>query len=484
MKLGTRIFIYYLLIFAVCFYYPIDWVTENLRTRYLEGVEDPLVDQANILAEIVGLEMETNRFDPEKLYSAFEKVSLRRISARIYDLAKTHVDMHIYITDKKGKIIFDSDNKANVGTDYSEWRDVRLTLSGNYGARTTRKHSEDLTSSVLYVAAPVMVKGNIAGVLTVAKPTTNINNFLKGAKPQISRVGILSVTAAIFLSLFASIWITRPIKRLTRYADDIREGKRGVFPKLDRTEIGDMGNAFKKMQEALEGKKYVEQYVHTLTHEIKSPLSAISGAAELLEENMQPEQRCRFLSNIRNEAHRIQQIVDRLLELSALENMKILQKIEHISFHSLIKTVLESKQPMISKKNLNVVVQIQDDIMVKGDSFLLHQAIGNLVQNAIDFSPAHGQIILTGQSEEKMLIFTVDDKGPGIPDYAKDKIFDRFFSLQRPDSGKKSTGLGLNFVREVAILHHGEVKLENLSEKGARATLILKDRSISKQRLL
>ena len=473
MKLGARIFFCYILIFAVCFYYPIDWVVKNLRTRYLESVEDPLVDQANILAGIVGLEMETDRFDPKKLYTAFETIYNRSLSAEIYDMVKTQVDMQIYITDTNGTLIFDSKNNANVGKDYSKWRDVRLTLEGQYGARTTRSDFEDPTSSVLYVATPLMVKGKIAGVVTVGKPTTNINNFLTDAKPRIFHVGILSLMAAAMLSLLASVWITRPIKRLTDYANGVRQGKRMEFPKLGHSEIAEMGSAFQKMQEALEGKKYVEQYVQTLTHEIKSPLSAIRGAAELLEEKMQPEQRARFLSNICNEAHRIQQIVDRLLELSELENLKILRKIENISFASLVNKVLESKQPMLSKKNLNAVVQIPDDIRVKGDSFLLHQAMGNLIQNAMDFSPDHSQIELTAHSDGKRVTFTVDDGGPGIPDYAKDKIFDRFFSLKRPDSGKKSTGLGLNFVQEVAILHHGEVKLENLPEKGVRGTLIL-----------
>ncbi len=473
MKLGARIFFCYILIFTVCFYYPIHWVVKNLRIRYLESVEDPLVDQANILAGIVSLEMETDRFDPEKLYTAFETVHNRSLSVGIYDMVKTQVDLQIYITDTRGTLIFDSQNKANVGKDYSKWRDVHLTLEGQYGARTTRSDPEDPTSSVLYVATPLTVKGKTAGVLTVGKPTTNINNFLSEAKPKIFRVGILSLMAATLFSLLASVWITRPIKRLTGYANGIRQGKRMAFPKLDHSEIGEMGAAFEKMQEALEGKKYVEQYVQTLTHEIKSPLSAIRGAAELLEEKMEPDQRARFLSNIRNEAHRIRQIVDRLLELSELENLKMLRKIEKISFAALINKVLESKEPMLSKKNLNARVRIPDDIRVNGDSFLLHQATANLIQNAMDFSPDHSQIKLTAYNDGKRVIFNVDDNGPGIPDYAKNKIFDRFFSLKRPDSGKKSTGLGLNFVKEVAILHNGEVTLENLPEKGARGTLIL-----------
>ena len=137
MKLGTRIFICYLLIFATCFYYPINWMLNNLRTRYLEGIEDPLVDQANLMAGIVGHQMENRQFDPENRYASINGVYSRRLAARIYQLTKTRVDMHFYITDRSGKLIFNSENMENIGSDYSNWRDVRLTLDGRYGARTT-----------------------------------------------------------------------------------------------------------------------------------------------------------------------------------------------------------------------------------------------------------------------------------------------------------------------------------------------------------
>jgi two-component system sensor histidine kinase CreC len=473
MRLGTRIFFCYLIIFIICFTYPINWVLDNLRNRYLEGVEEPLVDHANILAAMVGREMEANQFDPEKWYQAFETACSRPLSARIYNLVKSDVDMRIYITDATGKIIFDSEDKQNVGADYSNWRDVHLTLKGKYGARFTAKDSEDPTSKVLFVAAPLRVNGNIAGVLTVAKPTTSINNFLKSAKPQIFKVGVLAAGVAILLGYFVSRWITRPIQRLTRYANEISQGKRVEFPKLDRSEIGEMGQAFAKMQETLEGKKYVEQYVQKLTHEVKSPLSAIRGAAELLEEKMPAEQRVRFLSHIRHEANRIQEIVDRMLELSALENQKILTKKEFISASSLIKNAVESKRAILSKKQVHLAVQVPDHIMIQGDSFLLHQALANLIQNAIDFSPVNSQIKLLVQAQDRKLNIIVEDNGSGIPDFAITKIFDKFFSLQRPDSGEKSTGLGLNFVKEVAILHNGDITLENRPQKGVCATLTL-----------
>jgi len=473
MRLGTRIFICYLVIFIVCFYYPVHWTLGNLRVRYLEGVEDSLVDQASILAAMVGSQIAAKEFHPENLYRTFDGIYQHLLSAKIYKFEKTHVDTRVYITDADGKVLFDSEGRKLIGEDYSNWRDVKLTLNGKYGARSTKQNLKDPTSTVLHVASPILVADKMAGVLTVAKPTTNINNFLKSARPRLLRIFGIFGAAAVVLSLFVSIWITQPIRRLTRYANDVREGRRGSFPTLDRSEIGEMGMAFEKMREALEGKKYVEEYIHSFTHEIKSPLSAIRGAAELLGEEMDPQKQTHFLANIRNEANRIQDIVDRMLELSKLENLKNLEKRERMLIHSLVKTVLESKQVLLSKKSLVVSSHIPSDVLIEGDAFLLYQAISNLFQNAIDFSPAGSRIELLGQREGERFRFSVRDYGQGIPDYAKARVFEKFFSLQRPDTGRKSTGLGLNFVREVATLHQGEVTLENCLEGGVSATLTL-----------
>jgi two-component system, OmpR family, sensor histidine kinase CreC len=473
MKLGIRIFLCYFIIFVTCFYFPTNWVLDHLRTRYLEGVEDPLVDQANILAAIVGHEMAKGSFNTAKWEKIFQNVESRELSARIYDFDKMNVDINIYITDKNGKVIFDSENRENIGKNIKKWRDISLTLSGKYGARTTRKNPDDNKSSVLYVAAPIEVKGKIEGVLTVAKPTTNINSYIDNAKPQITRVSLISALIAIALSLLATLWIIRPINRLKLYAEEIRQGKRATLPRLDHTEIGDMGFAFEKMKEALEGKKYVEQYIQTLTHEIKSPVSAIRGAAELLEENMPEEKRNRFLANIRTEANRIQNIIDRMLELSELENRNRLHQLKEIIPGAMIRTVIESKQPMLLKKNIAVNLKIDEELHATGDPFLLHQAISNLVQNAIDFSLSGSTITVSASKDDNMIVIDVIDNGSGIPDYALEKIFNKFFSLNRPDTDKKSTGLGLNFVREVAELHNGKIIIENQPEGGVKAAFII-----------
>ena len=473
MRLGTRIFVANLIIVLLCFSYPVYWAWTNLRIRYLESVEDPLYDEANILASIVAQEMESGRFRPDELFKAFQDIDRYPKFARIYRLNKMGVDTEIYITDHKGKVIFDSLDKGRIGEDYSYWRDVSLTLQGAYGARTTRKDPKNPATSVLHVAAPIIMKGKIAGVLTVAKPTATINSMLQGVKPFFLKVFGISAIIAVILMILISYWLALPIRRLTRYANDITKGRRVTLPRLTTSEIGKMGRAFERMRVALEGKRYVEEYVQTLTHEIKSPLSAIRGAAELLGEKMEPDQQARFLTNIRSEANRIQNIVDRMLELSTLENLNKLEKKERISFSSLLKVVLESKQAMLAQKNIEILNRISSDPVIEGDTFLLHQAIANLIQNALDFSPRGGRIDLSVEVEGNTLRFVVRDFGPGMPDYAKTRVFDKFFSLQRPDTGKKSTGLGLNLVREVAHLHQGAIEIDNCPDGGLRAELTL-----------
>jgi two-component system sensor histidine kinase CreC len=473
MKLGTRILCSYLLVFGLGFYFLISWVLDDIRIRYLEGVEESLVDQANIMASMVGHEMEANRFSPDELHRVFQKANRRKLNAKIYKLAKSNVELDIYITNYSGKVIFDSQNPDNEGVDYAEWRDVYLTLRGEYGARSTLTDPDDLTSDVLYVAAPIEVNGRLWGVLTVVKPTTNIHIFIRSAKYRVIQIGTISALAVFIFCITIIVWLTRPIKRLTKYANDIREGKKVTLPKLDSSEIGEMGTAFENMRIALEGKQYVEKYVQTFTHEIKSPLSAIRGAAELLDEDMPLTKRSQFISNIREETGRIQNIVDRMLQLSTIENLNALQNLERVNLKELVANLADVVEPILTAKQLNLELQVQNDVFLEGDEFLLKQALSNLIQNAIDFSPPAGRIRVVSRYTGQKVEVIVEDQGPGIPAYARGKVFNRFFSLERPNSGKKSSGLGLNFVREVALLHKGHIKIDNRPLKGARAILCL-----------
>jgi two-component system sensor histidine kinase CreC len=446
-----------------------------MRKAYVESAEEPLVDTANILAAFVGDRMAEGKgkIDAIQLARVFQDARGRKLAAQLYEMRKDNVDLSLYVTDAKGIVLFDSDDPGNVGKDFSQWRDVYHTLRGEYGARIRRDPADPEATAALFVAAPILVGGTIAGVVTVTKPTTNIAAFVRVAMPHVFSTAALALVAAMLLGFVVSFLVARQVNRLTRYADDVRQGRRVPFPKLARTELLTMGRAFEKMREALAGHAYVEQYVQTLTHEIKSPISAIRGAAEILETpGLQGEQRAKFLANIQNETRRIQDLVDRMLKLTELESQNALQARAPTPLAPLVRTIVEAAEPLLLQKRLRVELAV-DGPAVHGDGFLLHLALSNLVQNAIEFSPAEGCIAIRAEASEGGVDVIVDDEGPGLPAFAQARVFEKFFSLERPDTGKKSTGLGLNFVKEVAVLHGGSIVLENLPGRGLRARLTL-----------
>jgi Signal transduction histidine kinase len=444
----------------------------------IEEGEKALAEKAKTLATWIGSEIQKKRLKLDNFKEAFQDVKSGSLRVHIYQISKTQVDLRVYVTDDTGKVLFDSNGKDE-GKDYSQWRDVYLTLRGKYGARSTLEDPNNPRSSIMYVASPIKVGEKISGVVTVGKPTSRVDYLLKSASPQIWMAAGVASISVILLGMLFSTWITRPLRLLTRYAKDVRDGKKRSLPRLGKNEIGVMGNTFEEMREALEGKKYVENYIQSLTHELKSPISAIKGAAELLDEEMSAEDRTRFLENIQIEVSRMQEIVDRLLELAALEGRTELKDVESIPLFQLLEELRKNFDSQLTRKDLKWVNQIPQQLKIRGERFLIQQALSNLLQNAVNFSPPGGSIVSKAREDVPYVEILIEDEGMGIPNFAHQRIFDRFYSLEQPDTKKKSSGLGLSFVKEIASLHKGTIRLENLPEKGVRAVLRIRRDPIS-----
>lgn len=469
MSKRNRILLALFVVFAGVVGWLVYGIVRDLEPRYREAAEDPLVDASRILAAIVNTDIRDGVIDPSHLRAAFDQVYRQQFHARIYALDKTHVDMRVYITDRDGVVVFDSRGRDE-GLTYLKWRDVELTLKGEYGARTTRNEREDPNSSVMFVGAPLQWNGEIVGVLSVGKPTRNLNTFAEMARKKIILAGISAVAALIVLGLIAAIWMARPFGLASDYIRLVRNARTMPFPRLRRSAAGVLGAAYDEMRDALSGRNYVEEYVQALTHELKSPLSAIRGAAELMGEDMPAETRSRFLANIRTESERIQDIVDRLLELAALEKQRGLRDIQDIPCAALLAEVRDTVASVGTQRRVGLRIDCPAEVIVSGDRFLLHRALVNLVQNALEFSPADGEVEIGVRAEKYDAVITVADRGTGIPGYATKKVWERFYSLPR-DNGRKGTGLGLSFVREIAELHRGSVTLEARDSGGTVATL-------------
>lgn len=493
MTLRTRIFLVYLLLIGGGYAYLFTSILGAIRPRYLESMEATLIDTAAYLAAVAETQVSPDgEIALAPLRQAFDAAAHRPLNAQVYSFHKNAVDLRVYLTDANGLVRYDSDGGRDEGRDFSNWNDVARTLQGRYGARATRLDPEREDSLVIHVAAPVHHGERIVGVLSVGKPTANINALVAHVRTRVLAAGLIGGGLVLATGLAFSIWILTPLEKLTAYARAVRDGRPAALPtRLAGREVGELRLAFEEMRAALEGKAYVERYTQTLAHEIKAPLAAIRGAAELLAEDaaMPAPQRARFLQNLRSESGRIQTLVDKLLELAALENRRTPAASAPVELRALLQEALAAAEPIARARSITLTLDAPAPVTILGERFLLAQAVSNLLQNALEFTPPAGCVTVglhgpgsagpAGTSptpkaaDAARVRLTVDDTGPGIPDYALPRLFERFYSLPRPDTGAKSTGLGLSFVREIAQLHSGDIRLENRPAGGTRATLSL-----------
>lgn len=470
-RIRTRIFLGVLAVVGVGFYLFVRWIATDLEPQYRKATEEPLVDSARILASVAAVTAKDGQVDVAAFRRALADARSRPFSAAIFDYVKTGIDFRIYITDAKGMVLFDSGDGRWEGKDFSKWNDVFRALRGEYGARTSLDDPTDPVSKRMYVAAPIIVGGKTAGVLSVGKPTRTAKSFAERSRKKIFLAGLVVFSSILLVVVFVSGMVSRPIRMLTDYARTVRDGERAVLPRLGSGEVAELGTAFEEMRDALEGRQYVERYVQVLTHEIKGPLAAVRGAADLLREEMPAEQRDRFLENVRNESDRIQRIIEKLLLLSSLESRKGLGATERIDLKEVADEAARSLASAIERKRIRIDVKGDGGARFEGDPFLVRHAVANLLQNAVDFSPEGGEVTMETASTDGFVELSVRDQGPGIPAFAQEKVFDRFYSLKRPDTGKKSSGLGLSLVREIALLHRGTIALSGVPGGGTVAVL-------------
>jgi two-component system sensor histidine kinase CreC len=477
MKIGLRIFLGYFVIVALAALLLARVFVAEVKPGVRQAMEDTLVDTANVLAELATDDMVAGHINDGPFARRVRALRGRDFGAEIWGFGKRSANYRVYVTDARGVVVFDSTGQ-DIGEDYARWNDVYLTLRGRYGARSTRSDPADENSTVMHVAAPIRDGGRIIGVLTVAKPNRALAPFIARSQDTVLRWGWVLMGAALLIGLLAAWWLSRQVNALQRYAHAVTAGERAPPPRAVG-EFGELGRALETMRTRLEGKQYVEQYVHSLTHEMKSPLAAIRGSAELLEhadgqQPMSDQDRARFASSIRNQSERLAQMIDKLLALAAVEHRQRLEQPEWLAPGSLAQEAAARCAQRLEQAGIVLRLALAPGLpRIRGDAFLLRQALVNLIDNAADFSPRRGEIELRMEGDDRQLRIEVADRGQGVPDYAMPRVFERFYSLPRPDGGSRSSGLGLCFVAEVAALHGGTVELRNRDDGGAIAVLAI-----------
>ncbi|MDO4706684.1 MAG: two-component system sensor histidine kinase CreC [Comamonadaceae bacterium] len=490
MSFAIRLFLGYFLIVGLAAWFILGYFSREVEPGVRQGTEDTLVDAAHLLAESIAPHMAQGRLDENSLLRAARAVQQRQPQANIHGNLKQSIELRLYVTDAHGIVLFDSLGR-DAGRDYSRWRDVHLALRGQYGARSTRDVAEDENSSVMYVAAPVVHEGRVLGVLALGKPSRTVAQYANNARQRVRQLGLILLLASAAIGVFFTAWLTHSITALREYARKVADGQSAKLPTGGGSQLTELARALEHMRQKLDGKQYVEHYVQSLTHEMKSPLTAIRAAAELLPD-APAQERAQFGQTIVEQTERLQLVIDRLLELARVEQLHAPAQAQTVPTRQWVQQVLASRRTRLQARGMAVQVQespafaaladakggapasapvpASAEPAVQGDQFLLQQALGNVLDNALDFAPAGSAITLTlalaapAAGQPPLQTITVRDRGSGLPPYAQAHVFRRFYSLPRPDTGRKSTGLGLAFVREVMRIHQGRIEIANASD--------------------
>lgn len=466
----TRVTLFFIaIIMGTGFYHLTIYLLDDLESQTLQATEESMIDTAEVLANAVE--------NQQSLSATFQNLSDRTINAQIFAVLKNEIGINAYLTDEKGIVVFDSAHPENIGQDFSKWADVHKTLAGKYGARSTRLDEKDPKSSIMHVAAPVRNGGKIIGCLTITKAQSDVLPFVQHRRKTIIfavaliGIGILALIGAVF------IWLFRPVGQLTEYARAITRGERRSKPDVGiGREVNTLANALHDMRKSLEGREYADQYIQTLTHELKSPLAAIQGASELLEEDMPKESRARFLKNIRAQSLRCETLIHRLLELSALEAHTHLPDPRHFALTTTIHAALAELTPLAESHKITFTHDLPKNLNYHGNEPLIKSAIQHILENAIQFSPKNGTIHIASKKSPQGLTLTVINEGDSIPDFAAARATERFYSFREKDQ-KKGNGLGLALVKEVAELHQGSITIQAHQAGGTECQLHLGDSS-------
>lgn len=284
---------------------------------------------------------------------------------------------------------------------------------------------------------------------------------------------IFAIILTLFLGLLLFFILTKRLRDLNNTVADFKNGDYLSRIKVKgNDELSFLGDTFNKMAEAIiKTEKEKNDLISNISHDLRSPLTAIRGHLETVifkDEQLKPEERKQYLNITLKNIDNFQALVDRLFELTKLENNQIKPLIEPFQLAELSQDVVMKLKPTAKAKNVDLIMkQPEINSRIKGDIAMIERVISNLLENAIHYSPQNSEINISLFKESEFIRLFISDNGYGIEPEELPHIFDRFY---RGDIGKRTdvagSGLGLAIVKEIIHLHKGTIDVTSKENIG------------------
>lgn len=353
--------------------------------------------------------------------------------------------------------------------------EVREALGGT-AASVARINSQGET--IVYVALPIQRLRTVRGALLLSTQGGDIDSIIASERWAMLRVFAVAAIVMTVLSVLLAGTIAGPVRRLAEAAERVRRGIKSRQEIPDFTarsdEIGHLSGALRDMTQALYRRiDAIESFAADVAHELKNPLTSLRSAVETLPLARNDEARDRLFAVIQQDVKRLDRLISDISDASRLDAELARIESEPIDVVLALETVAAVARgvhdnPIII--NVDPEADPGRDFLVLGHDGRLGQVFNNLVDNAISFSPPDGEIRIDLRRDGSEVVVTVEDDGPGIPEHALERVFERFYTDRPAQKFGQNSGLGLSISRQIVEAHRGTIKAGNRTDADDEVT--------------
>ncbi|MCM1467423.1 MAG: cell wall metabolism sensor histidine kinase WalK [Alistipes sp.] len=344
-------------------------------------------------------------------------------------------------------------------------------VNGLMGIAEERQYAQD--NGIMEILVPI--HDNKAKVIGLLIMNVNENEFLQTVNETSSELYVIRILLMVAVFVIAAVFsgmLVEPVEVMSQAIKGFTEGRRERVPERGYSEIAELSGEFNKLfgrMTRLDESR--QEFVSNVSHELKTPLTSMKILADSLNDQKDApvELYKEFMEDITAEIDRENKIINDLLTLVRLGKNKAALNISTVHVNGLVESVLKRLSPIASKENVEIVYESFRDVSADIDAVKISLAITNLVENAIKYNKKDGWIKVSLNADYKYFYLQVEDSGIGIPKEAQDRVFERFYRVDKTRSRETGgTGLGLSITWDAVVMHNGSVKLESEEGKGSK----------------
>lgn len=322
------------------------------------------------------------------------------------------------------------------------------------------------------VGVPFMQNNTVLGAVLIQTKVQYIESGIDSLMTKVIIVSLIVLVGAVVLAFLYVRSILKPLKQVTSAACRMADGDFGARVEITKgaPEVTELSRSFNTMADKIsETESSRKEFVANVSHELRSPITSISGFVQGMEDGtIPPEEHAHYLAIVGDETKRLSKLIGQLLALSRLERDDAALTITDFDICEMLRRAIIRRMNDLDNKHLEIVCDFDDDnLFVRGDSDRIEQVVVNLLDNAMKFTPEGGQITLSVHARDDKYAITVADNGVGILPEDRPKVFERFFTGDRAHTSGKGTGLGLSICQRIMQMHGEQIYLEDTKEGSA-----------------